>query len=639
MRRNHLRLLVALATIGGVLPIGLAASAVDGACGDSFTPIYDIQGSTGFSSYDNQWITTEGVVTHDVQTSAELGGFFLQDLTGDGDVSTSDGIFVKFRDSWGIDVSVGQHIRITARVDEEFGQTLLEDQSPYYPDSDFDILVCESGVAVTATPVALPMDFETVEGMLVTFPQTLYISEFFNFDRFGEIVLTTERQYQPSQIAEPGSVKAFAIAESNAANRITLDDNRTSSNPDPAIHPNGAEFTLTNTFRGGDTVTNVTGAIGYGFGLYRIQPTTGADYVTANPRPTSPDPIRGDIRVASFNVLNFFTTIDSGPDVCGPTGLSDCRGADNVTEYNRQLAKLLAGIIGLDADIVALQEVENDIRDDDGSRKHDAILTLVEELNAIEGAGTWSWIGELDYYNDYPVRNEIIYRTASVVPVGDPETIADPAFDSVRPPLEYLWDVEPLGRPPVAQAFAPVGSPALVFTVVNNHFKSKGSSCDSIGDPFDVHQANCNQTRVAQAEALMAFVADLQEAVGDPDVLIVGDLNSYAREDPIDRIKLGPDGTPGGGDNFFDLLNKPGKNTAYGYVFDGQLGTLDNALASTSLMSQVKGVTEWHINADEPDILDYDTSFKKAAQDALYEPLPYRVSDHDPVIIGLKLEE
>ncbi|MEX2323373.1 MAG: ExeM/NucH family extracellular endonuclease [Acidimicrobiia bacterium] len=627
MTRNRLRLFVALTTIAAVLPIGLAA-AVDGQCGELFTPIYDIQGSGDSSPFEHQWVTTEGVVTHDVQKSSELSGFFLQDPVGDGDPATSDGIFVSHRNTWGFDVNVGDHLRITGFVDERFGETQLQ---------NIDVITCDTGVSIAPTVATVPMDFETIEGMLVTFPQTLYISEFFNFDRFGEIVVTTERQYQPSQIAEPGSAKAFAIQEANAANRITIDDNRTSSNPDPAIHPNGLEFTLTNTFRGGDTLTNVTGAISYGFGLFRIQPTTGADYENTNPRPTSPDPIRGDVRVASFNVLNFFTTIDSGPDVCGPTGLSDCRGADNVTEYNRQLAKLLVGIIALDADIVAIQEIESGVRDADGVPDHTAIETLVAELNAIEGPGTWAWIGELDHYNDYPVRNEIIYRVSSVVPVGAPQTIADPAFDSVRPPLSYLWDVEPLGRPPVAQTFHPVGEPGKVFTVVNNHFKSKGSSCASIGDPFDVHQANCNLTRVAQAEALMAFVADLQESTGDPDVLIVGDLNSYANEDPIDRIKLGPDGIQGGGDNFFDLINKPGKNTAYTYLFDGQLGTLDYALASASLLSQVKGVTVFHINADEPDILDYDTSFKKAAQDALFEPLPYRVSDHDPVIVGLVL--
>ncbi|HSM02368.1 MAG TPA: endonuclease/exonuclease/phosphatase, partial [Acidimicrobiia bacterium] len=252
MRRNRLRLSVALATIAAVLPIGLAASAVDGVCGDPFTPIYDIQGSGSSSPFEHSSQTTEGVVTHDVQLSSQLSGFFFQDPVGDGDANTSDGIFVVHRNTWGFDVNVGDHLRITGFVDEDSGQTQLE---------FVDIVTCGTGIGVVPTVATVPMDFETIEGMLVTFPQTLYISEFFNFDRFGEIVLTTDRQYQPSQIAEPGSAQAFAIQEANAANRITLDDNRGSQNPDPAIHPNGAEFTLTNTFRGGDTVTNVTGAI------------------------------------------------------------------------------------------------------------------------------------------------------------------------------------------------------------------------------------------------------------------------------------------------------------------------------------------------------------------------------------------
>jgi hypothetical protein len=72
-------------------------------------------------------------------------------------------------------------------------------------------------------------------------------------------------------------------------------------------------------------------------------------------------------------------------------------------------------------------------------------------------------------------------------------------------------------------------------------------------------------------------------------------------------------------------------------VFDGQSGYLDHSLANPSLAAQVTGAADWHINADEPDLLDYDTSFKPAAQDALYEPNAYRSSDHDPVIVGLDL--
>jgi len=47
-------------------------------------------------------------------------------------------------------------------------------------------------------------------------------------------------------------------------------------------------------------------------------------------------------------------------------------------------------------------------------------------------------------------------------------------------------------------------------------------------------------------------------------------------------------------------------------------------------------VQEWHINADEPTVLDYNTNYKTANQIAtLYAPDAYRASDHDPVLIVL----
>lgn len=234
----------------------------------------------------------------------------------------------------------------------------------------------------------------------------------------------------------------------------------------------------------------------------------------------------------------------------------------------------------------------------------------------------WTWAGETNHYNDYPVRNEIIYRVATVEPVGGPVALADEAFDATRP-----GDVEPLGRPPLSQTFRQIvdrGS-RQPFTVVVNHFKSKGSSCADIGDPDTGDgQGNCNLTRVAQAEALLDFVAELGEE--SSGVLVVGDLNSYRNEDPIDTLEAG---------GLTDLVERFEGDDAYSYVFDGQLGYLDTALATRSMLNWVKGLTIFHINADEPDILDYDMSFKQDAQDALYEPLPYRVSDHDPVIVGI----
>ncbi len=192
-------------------------------------------------------------------------------------------------------------------------------------------------------------------------------------------------------------------------------------------------------------------------------------------------------------------------------------------------------------------------------------------------------------------------------------------------------------RPVLAQTFEEVATGAR-FTVAVNHLKSKGSSCDDIGDPDTGDgQANCNLTRQAAAAAMVDWLAMDPTGSGDADFLIVGDLNSYDKEDPIDAVLAGADDVLGTADDYTDLLARFGGEFAYSYVFDRQLGYLDYGIASATLNGQVTGATAWHINADEPDILDYDTSFKQAAQDALFEPNAYRSSDHDPVIVGLDL--
>ena len=178
-----------------------------------------------------------------------------------------------------------------------------------------------------------------------------------------------------------------------------------------------------------------------------------------------------------------------------------------------------------------------------------------------------------------------------------------------------------------------------------NHLKSKGSACtddpnvpNDFNDPdiFD-GQGNCNLTRKAAAEALVDWIETDPTGSGDPDFLIMGDLNSYAKEDPIDAVKAGADDMAGTDDDWTNLIEELIDGDKYSFVFDGQAGYLDYAMANAAIVDQVAGVTEWHINSDEPDILDYDTSFKPPAQDALYEVNQYRTSDHDPVLLGLDL--
>jgi uncharacterized protein len=572
-------------------------------CSLSFTPIYDIQGD-GLAAAITGTVTTQGVVVGDFEGSSGLSGFYLQDVNGDGNPATSDGIFV-YTGSTNL-VSAGQVIRVTGFARERFNQTTINgsnSNSSAVPAAN--IVQCGTA-SVAPTEISLPVtslnDLEAYEGMLVTFPQDLYISEYFNYDRFGEIVLTSQRFMTPTAEFEPGP-DAVQAAQNFLLNRITLDDGRSAQNPDPAIHPNGSVFDLDNLFRGGDILRNVTGVLGYDFNLYRIQPTQGADYIPANPRPAQPEDVGGNLKVASFNVLNYFTTLNS-------------RGANTPEEFARQRAKIIAALAAIDADVVGLMEIENNTA---------AIADLVGGLNDSMGADTYAYL-DTGVIGTDEIKVAFIYKPASVSLVGEYailDSSVDPRF------------IDTKNRPALAQTFID-NTTGGIFTVVVNHLKSKGSACD--GDPdLGDGAGNCNLTRKAAAEALVDWLATDPTASGDDDFLIIGDLNAYDKEDPIDAILAGSDDIPGTADDYTDLVYAFEGEYAYSYVFDGRLGYLDHALASAGLMDEVTGVTTWHINADEADLIDYDMTFKQDAQDAIYAPDPYRSSDHDPVIIGLNV--
>lgn len=112
--------------------------------------------------------------------------------------------------------------------------------------------------------------------------------------------------------------------------------------------------------------------------------------------------------------------------------------------------------------------------------------------------------------------------------------------------------------------------------------------------------------------------------------LVLGDLNAYDHEDPIDALVEA---------GYTDLVKAENGPDAYSYVFDGQKGYLDHALGDEPMLYQVAGVAPWAINADEVDLLDYNMDFKSPWQDAnLFAPDPYRSSDHDPIVVGLALD-
>lgn len=605
-------------------------------CADPYTPIPQIQGSGPIAAITGN-VITEGVVVGDFEGASSLQGFYLQDVSGDADTTTSDGIFV-FTGS-ATNVASGDLVRVTGFARERFGTTTLNgSDSNSVPVTTASIVACGTG-SVSATDVTLPfvsLDYpERFEGMLVNLPQALVISEYFNYERFGELVLAQplpgeDRPFTPTSIVEPGA-PANARALANSLSRITLDDGLGIQNPPSVRHPNGDPFSLTNRFRGGDTVRNTVGVMGFDFNLYRIQPTGPAEYTSVNPRPAAPDPVGGTLRAAAMNTLNFFLTLDyptGNPldNKCGGNQNLECRGADfdQPTEFTRQRDKLLAALAGMNADVIGLNEIENT---PGVEPLLDPANGVVAGLNAMPGVGPYAAI-DTGVIGTDAIRVGLIYRTDKVAPVGTfkiLDSTVDPRF------------IDTKSRPVLAQTFEDLATGAR-FTVAVNHLKSKGSDCLDVGDPdLGDGQGNCNRTRKEAAQALVDWLATDPTESGDRDYLILGDLNSYAQEDPIDAVRAGADDTPNTSDDYTNLIAKYQGTYAHSYVFDGQAGYLDYAMASSTLVGQVTGAADWHINSDEPDLLDYDTSFKPPEQDAIYEPNAYRASDHDPVIVGLKL--
>ncbi len=586
----------------------------DGDGADTVTLIHELQGEGMSSPLEGRRVTVEGVVVGDFQADdgdpfgTNLGGFYVQeeDADADGDAATSEGVFVYAPGA--ADVRQGDLVTVTGEVTEFKGLTEVTNLT--------GLKVVGTAPLPTATVVTLPVAtkdaLERFEGMYVTFPQPLVISEYFNFDRFGEIVLSLpvpagqNRPYQPTSYLDPDTqmTAVDAAEETIELSRITLDDGRNTQNPDPARHPNGLAFDLDNRFRGGDTVQGVTGVLTYSFGKYRVQPTAGADYVQTNPRPAAPEDVGGTLKVASFNVLNYFNGDGAGG------GFPTPRGADDPAEFMRQEAKIVSAIIGTGADIVGLVEIENDPEGETS-----ALDDLTEALNKAAGTGTYAYI-ETGVDGSDEIKVAFVYKPDVVVAIGAAAVLEDDSFTNPR-----NLDT-PKNRPALAQTFAEKATGG-VLTVVVNHFKSKGSGCGAGDDSAE--QGSCNLTRTLAAQALTDWLATDPTAAGDADVLLIGDLNAYDQEDPVDALKTA---------GFTDLVLEFQGEFAYSYVFDGQFGYLDYALANTALLLQVTGATEWHINADEPDLLDYDTTFKKEAQDALFAADPYRSSDHDPVIVG-----
>ena len=572
-------------------------------CGAPTTAISAVQGDGATSPRLGDAVAVEGVVVGDYQQAGGFGGFYIQSLLSDDDAATSEGLFV----SSSAPVNAGDVVRARGVVSELTSSSSGVTSSLTRLTGVQQATVCATGQSAEPAALRLPAarlsDLERYEGMLVRSAQALTVTETFTLGRFGELRLAAGgRLYAPTNVVAPGAA-ARALADANRRRSFVLDDGDTTQNRDPVRYPMGG-LSATNTLRSGSTVPELTAVFDERFGTYRAQPVGDVAFTATNPRPQAPQPVGGTLQVAAFNVLNFF----NGPSF--PTA----RGASSPQELERQTAKEVAALAGLDADVVGLMELEND------GGEGQAVEELVAAVNARVGAGTYAYV-DTGVVGTDAIRVGLLYKPAVVRPLGRPAILTS-AVDARF--------VDTLNRPTIAQAFESRSSLEVV-TVAVNHLKSKGSSCAAVGDPDTGDgQGNCNVTRTNAARALADWLAGDPTDSGSPDAFVVGDLNSYAEEDPIGVLRAA---------GFADQIRRFGGAGAYSYVFNGEAGYLDHALASESLSPKVTGATDWHINADEPTALDYNMEFKSDAQDALfYAPDPYRSSDHDPLLAGLDLD-
>lgn len=616
--------------------------------------ISQVQGSGAASSRVGETVVIEAIVVGDFQNGdgddlRNLGGFYLQEEASDhdADAATSEGIFI-FDGSLGVDVALGDRVRVTGTVAEFFGQTQLNATQITVVEAgavaDVNTMAVSvsldavSGVVVDGSGSYAP-DMEAYEGMLATFTDTLTVNEMFQMDRFNEIRLSANgRPAQFTQLFDPDPVAYDAYQREAGSDQIIFDDGLNVQNaailPEADLNGDGV-FDTADGFTMGDTITGLTGVVTYTWAgnntsaeSWRIRSVDdGNSFVDTAPREDTPPDVGGTLKVASFNVLNFFTTLDvAGNPGSGPSSLPP-RGADSASEFERQLNKLLVALTEMDADVYGLVEIENEFGYDQNGDGLVALDFLVDQLNARVGSITYAAVdpgrGFVDTGDAISVG--MIYRLDTVALKPNSVEILD---DSVVATLSgsyqaNLFDGDSTNRAPMAASFVDYRT-GEDFTVSVVHMKSKGGAGTGLDADMGDGAGAYNETRTQGVQAVSEWLA----GIADEDLVVLGDFNAYAKEDPIDAMLAAG----------FTNLGETYSPGEVSYVFDGKTGTLDYGFGSAGIMNNVTGAAAWHINSPEADVLDYNLDFGRDA--TIFDgAVPFRASDHDPLLVGLDFGE
>lgn len=616
--------------------------------------IPDIQttGDGDDSQLINQTVETKGVVTaaYPKGENANLKGLegFTIQTPGTGGTwdpmrTASDGLFVFMGKSSATMPSIGDCVVVKGKVAEYSGvqnaTAATQSLTQLLPQSITAATDCDPVKPTELSGVPTQDQMEALESMLVLPKDTWTITDNYKTNRYGTLSLTpgTEVLRTATDVVAPGA-PAQAYEAENAAKTIDLDDASTTD--------------LTNFKQNGHKeryaylANGAPARVGYHvtftkpvvlesrFGSFVFQPT---QMTAGNPdrspvtitgeRPAAPT-VSGDTKVATFNVLNYFS--DLGENEPGCKGYEDrdhkyvtdknckLRGAWSSQAFANQQTKIVQAINTIDADVVALEEIENPVASGVSSDRDGALKSLVNALNAAAGSEVWAYVPSPSTVpaNEDVIRIAFIYKKATITPVGDSVIYDDPAYTG-------------LARQPLAQEFKPItdaNHEGKNFVVIANHFKSKGSAPKNLSgaeaaantDNGD-GQGNSNGVRVKQARALATFA---QRFNGTP-TLLVGDFNAYTMEDPLKVLTdAGWAHESGHGDS--------------SYVYGGRSGSMDHVFANSAAHPLITEVKSWAVNAQESIAFEYSRANYNAYL-AFEADNPYRASDHNPEIIGLNL--
>lgn len=572
--------------------------------------IYDIQGAGHISDFVGERVLTTGIVT-----AVDSNGFYLQDATGDGNIATSDALFVFTGGNPG--VAVGDELDVTGTVSEFTpGGVSTRNLSTTQIAGSLTITTLSTGNDLPAAqiigaggrvpptevidddafasfdPATDGIDFfESLEGMLVTATNLVAVA---GTNRFGEIFAVAD--LDPTT---PGIQGATGISERGTLN-ISPDDfnpEKIQIDEDTGLLP-GFELPQVDV---GAVLGDVTGVISYDFGNFQIQPTQAFNVTEAStlePEVTTLVGGEDQLTIASYNVLN----LDPN-DADGDSDVANGRFAAIAEQIVNNLKT---------PDVIGLQEIQdNSGSTNDGVTAADETLQALVDAIVAAGGPRYEFIDntfiEDGLSGGQPggnIRTAFLYNPNRVSLVEDSvQTISGQA------PGEAFAGA----RLPLVADFRFNGD---VVTVVNNHFSSKGGSAPILGieQPFEARQEEVAvngslDERQAQSAAIQDFVSGLLAENADANLVVLGDLNEFEFVSPVTGIEAA---------GLTNLVNALPEDERYSFIFQGNSQLLDHILVSDSLTTGV-----------ELDILHINTEFAETVS---------RASDHDPLLARFNFE-